>query len=332
MTKAEIVRELLDKPKFREMPNNTFARFLREKHPNVFSSVERARDIVRMVKGVKTKSDKMATKDPNKTKYFQEALDNLPEPEEPFITTQYSLNHDRYKRAGVMCDVHVGHHDPTALKTAIVFLKGENIDNLVVNGDVFDGRSVSHWERDLKSFDAQKELQQNRLFWGAIRKAFPNIPITYKFGNHEVWWQRYLRDHCVNISGIPEFQLEIILKLQDFNIDYVPDLDSIKYGKTMFLHGHEFKSKSSAFNISRTNFNKCHEDAIYGDAHKTDQFIYKTPSGQEFKTYNIGCLCNLQAPFRPYNQWNHGTGIVHILDKEGNYEVENKRILNGKVL
>jgi hypothetical protein len=46
--------------------------------------------------------------------------------------------------------------------------------------------------------------------------------------------------------------------------------------------------------------------------------------------WSIGCLCNLFADYDLYNKWNHGFAVIRT-DGES-FEVENMRIINGKVI
>jgi hypothetical protein len=48
--------------------------------------------------------------------------------------------------------------------------------------------------------------------------------------------------------------------------------------------------------------------------------------------FSIGCLCQLTPKYRPfaYTKWNHGFAIVEI-DGDGSFEVNNYRIIKGKV-
>jgi len=329
-TKADLIRELLLKPKFKAMQNQTLARFVREKHPNVFQSIESARYVIRSVKGQAGEARRKAVTDPEKTKFF-EGLDNLPEPD-AFELMPFKINHHKYKRLGVLSDIHIGHHDLEALKIALQYIKEKDIDCLLFNGDVFDGRSVSHWERDVKSLDAQHEIQMNRKFWGAVRKMFPNIPIIYKLGNHDIWWERYLRTHCIEVSGMPEFELHRILNLEQMQVQHVADLVRIEYGKLNILHGHEFRNRSMTVSPSRTNFMKSFDNILCGHNHQPTSTIMKDITGKQYGSWSTGCLCNLSAKYMPYNQWQHGFAIVDITDLEGSFQVHNKVILNGKVL
>jgi hypothetical protein len=48
--------------------------------------------------------------------------------------------------------------------------------------------------------------------------------------------------------------------------------------------------------------------------------------------WSIGCLCGLHPEYAPLNKWVHGFAIVHGESEDGYFEVENKRIVEGRIV
>lgn len=63
--------------------------------------------------------------------------------------------------------------------------------------------------------------------------------------------------------------------------------------------------------------------------HQVSQHSERTAEGKIMSCWSTGCLCQLNPRYRPYNNWGHGFATVTLHD--GEFEVENKRIIEGKV-
>ena len=98
-----------------------------------------------------------------------------------------------------------------------------------------------------------------------------------------------------------------------------------------FLHGHEIKTSWNVVNIARTLFLKTFSNIIFGHFHTTQEYIFRTLTGEILGAWSVGCLCNLFPEYRPINNWNNGFAYIEIY-RNGDFVVENKKIVNGEVL
>lgn len=235
---------------------------------------------------------------------------------------------DKFKKVGIMSDIHVPFHSMSALTCAIKHLRDESIDCLILNGDIMDFYAISRHEKEKDLRDFAKEIEMGRNFLQKIRDLFPLIPIYYKMGNHENRWQRYLNEQAEEFSALHEMQFEPFFRLDKLGLTYVPDWQGIEVGNLLVAHGHELMA--GGMNPSQTTFNKTFCNTLIGHVHRTTNTIKKTGFKEFIHTHSTGCLTQLSPKYYPFAQHNHGFALVHI--ENGKTKVDNIVIKDGKIV
>lgn len=235
---------------------------------------------------------------------------------------------DKFKKVGIMSDIHVPFHSMSALTCAIKHLREEQIDCLILNGDIMDFYAISRHEKEKDLRDFAKEIEMGRNFLQKIRDLFPLIPIYYKMGNHENRWQRYLNEQAEEFSALHEMQFEPFFRLDKLGLTYVPDWQGIEVGNLLVAHGHELMA--GGMNPSQTTFNKTFCNTLIGHVHRTTNTIKKTGFKEFIHTHSTGCLTQLSPKYYPFAQHNHGFALVHI--ENGKTKVDNIVIKDGKIV
>ena len=234
---------------------------------------------------------------------------------------------DKFKKVGIMSDIHVPFHSMSALTCAIKHLREEQIDCLILNGDIMDFYAISRHEKEKDLRDFAKEIEMGRNFLQKIRDLFPMIPIYYKMGNHENRWQRYLNDQAEEFAQLHEMQFEQFFRLDKLGMIYVPDWQGIELANLLILHGHEIMA--GGMNPSQSTFNKTFCDTLIGHVHRTTNTIKKNGFKEYFHTYSTGCLTQLSPKYYPFAQHNNGFAVVDI--ENGKTKVSNIIIKDGKI-
>lgn len=327
-SKTDIIREHCRKwPKH---GNLTIAKAVYRKHPQLWTDVEAVRASVRNVRGAhgahhrKAAADKSLFQPPRKAG-------------EPSLTMPRSIAKARTphrmsaKRCLILSDLHVPYHDEAAVAAAVAEGIDFGVDGVLLNGDICDFFGCSRWDRDPREVDLANEIEQTKALFAFFRDFFPDAEIVWKEGNHEERFAHYLWKKAPELLSVPNFDMASIFDLQKFNITLVGDKRPVMVGKLRCLHGHEYpKGMTNPVNQARGMFMRGLECALAGHGHRSSEHAESTMAQNVITCWSTGCLCHLSPDYAPINKWNLGFALVEV-DEEGAFEVQNKRIVHGKV-
>jgi len=325
---TQYLRKLL--AQFPKAATKTIARTAYAASPEYWSDLEACRDNVRRIRG-----EQGAIKRANATDKSQfnptkiTGMEALPEPWKEMPFEAYDISGPA--TVLVMSDIHLPYYDKTALLTAIRYAKKQGVTHVLLNGDVHDFFAVSSWQTDPRQRDFAGEIKLGREFYAQLRKEFPKQPIDFKPGNHDERLERYLMLKAPELLGIDDIELSNILRFSDHGINKINEMVPVRIGKLNALHGHEYRfAISNPVNPARGLFLRAKVHALCGHFHQTSQHSEKNLEENVVSCWSTACLCNMHPQYRPINNWNHGFAIVRT-DKQGVFEVDNKRIIHGKV-
>jgi predicted phosphodiesterase len=324
-----VTREYLEK--YSELPTLTIAKLIVKENPTVFKTVEAARTSVRLHRGEK-KSRKV--KNPIAMRSEEQKIEArrfsaLPK-------TDYDKQEVFNVPAGnnrilVLNDIHFPYHDEEALSVALDYGIEHKANAIILNGDTIDMYQASRFIRDRRLRDIAGELEMTRQFLELLKNEF-NCPIYFKIGNHEDRYENYLKVHAPELIGIDNIKLENILRFGQFGVQLIKSKQLIKAGKLNILHGHEFgQSVFSPVNAARGLYTRAKASTIIGHHHQTSEHSEKDLADNVVTTWSIGCLCGLSPEYLPFNKWNHGFGFINV-EKNGDFQFRNLRIINGKAI
>jgi hypothetical protein len=319
--------------KFPLAGTKTLARMLKRDHPKTYKDVEHARSYVRRIRGatgaqaLDRLADKSLVREPGKP---GNPFGAIPEPwvEMP----DWSVH--QYNQPGVwgiLQDIHAPFHNMEALNLALDHLEELDPVGIILNGDIADCHAVGWWVKDPDKRDFAKERTIVRQLLEHIRARFPDAIIVYKEGNHEERMESYLVARAPELFGVQDFRLKSLYGLDDLDIAWVGDKQPIRLGKLNVIHGHEYKfAISNPVNPARGLFLRGGVNAICGHFHQTSAHSAKNLEQHLVSAWSGGCLCDLHPKWLPLNNWGHGFMVVEI-DEKGAFEVQNHRIIHGKV-
>lgn len=310
----------------------TLARIIYKEHPHLFTSLHNCKCMIDYYRGAQGKSALRATvKD-----YVRPLNHDTTNAFKDFKTLAPKLQVFKLptgiKEILFLTDIHLPYHDEQSLITALRYGKEKNVDCIWLNGDIMDMFQASDHEKLPGKADLQYELDFTRDFFARLRSIFPKAVIYYLEGNHEVRWRRYLMRRAPEVIGVSEFRLEVILKLKEFGVHWIPNGTQCKFGHLNVIHGNEFKG-GGGVNPARTLFLRAKDNLIAGDKHKSGENNEGTMNGKLITTWSVGALCDLNPEYLPmaHTIWNHG--FAHITMKEGGlFKVRNMRIKDGEIL
>jgi predicted phosphodiesterase len=305
-------------------PNKKLARMFYAENPLLYTNEENVRSNIRKLLGQtgnNLQKDKSLFMDAKPLNPY-----NLPESFE----CDYSPFELKCHNLLVLSDIHIPYHSISALSTCFDYVSGRKVDAILLNGDTIDCHMLSRFVRDPKARNFGEELDAFAEFFVILKKIW-DVPIYFKLGNHEERYNHFLWMKANELTGVEEFNLEAIIKKRA-NVEVISDKRIIKAGNLNILHGHEFQGGVfSPVNIARGLFLKAKVNAMQGHNHQTSEHSERDLEGKITTTWSVGCLSELHPAYMPINKWNHGFSMVQIEDN-GSFEVQNKRIHQGKLL
>lgn len=322
--KGKIVKDFIAKNP--DMPYKQMARILYKKNPEMWFSAESTRRLIRYHVGSagsqsraslpkdfimppkRTVTYGMPKSDCNKREVF-----NIP---------------SGVRRLGILSDIHLPYHDEVALSVAVAYLKEAKIDALLLNGDTMDFYGMSTHEKDPRKRRFKAEIDCFKEFIEWIKQEL-DVPIYFKVGNHEYRYERWMMLKAPELLDIDSFKFSEVLQFGKHGIIEIGSSTRIKAGKFSIYHGHEFKG-SGGVNPARWLSLKAKISSAVGHFHKASEHVWRDSDDVTRACYSFGCLCDMSPEYLPENEWTQGFAILH-LDKNGDYVMNNKKIINGKV-
>lgn len=211
------------------------------------------------------------------------------------------------KKGVWLSDIHFPHQDNNALQIAINHAYKEKVDFIVLGGDILDNTAFSRFGIETKDEDIAKVFNLAIEWFAGLRKKFPKIPIYWLEGNHDIWFKKYIIANARVLQNDSYFSLESRLKLDAFNIQYLPENIVLKFEDLYLHHGHlYFRGNVSPVCPAKTVFSKTNASSLCGHVHQLSQWFEKTIEGKRIKCYTTGCLSDLTPTYSPFNRYTHG--------------------------
>lgn len=297
-------------------------KILHTNFPSEFKSAENGRDLVRMA----TKTHGNKNRKQIKTTVEWKGL-SLPEPEK----NDYSKFLIKEKRIGILSDIHFPYYDKEALNAAIAYLRKWKPDCILLNGDIIDCYQLSRFERDPRARSFKYELDMFRNFVIQLRDIFKNTRIVFRQGNHEMRYESHILNRIPELVDLELFSFENVISAKQLGIEVLGNKRIIMAGKLNIVHGHEFaRGFAAPVNPARGFFLKAKNNVLGGHHHQISQHQEQDINGNITGAWSTGCLCELHPKYMPINNWS--TGFATVLQDSGTFEVDNLKIIKGKVM
>jgi hypothetical protein len=103
-------------------------------------------------------------------------LDLPPSQESNYKPYKLPINHNNILIIG---DIHVPYHNIQALTLALKYGLENEVNTILLNGDIIDFYAISRFEKDPRKRNFGHEVLMTRQFLATLRKLFPNAAIYY---------------------------------------------------------------------------------------------------------------------------------------------------------
>jgi predicted phosphodiesterase len=314
--------------KFPSISKSSIAAKLFNDHPAIYKDQEDARTFVRNATGSlgTTKNGK---------KVLQENIivhtPDLPpsiSKQRIFVDLPISSNNILW-----MSDIHLPNHDIDAINLATQYGKDKKINCIVLGGDILDNTPfTSHDSPPPSADDVRDWFEYAEILFSHLRTLFPKAHIVWIEGNHDNWYVRYLMKKAPMLFNDEYYRLPQRLNLKKYNIDFYDQNIILRAGKLHMAHGHTIvRGFMAPVNAARGVFMRAKSSMMIGHVHTTSNHSETTIKEEPISCWSVGCLCTLAPDYDPHNT-KHNLGFAHILvEKDGSFAVDNKRIINNKI-
>lgn len=252
-------------------------------------------------------------------------FDDIPEAEKP----QYTFKRlHGIKKCLILSDIHLPYHNKEALLAALKWGKSFEPNAIILNGDILDFGTVSKYTTSPTKPDIVYEIEVWKAFAAQLRRIFPNANIYFKKGNHEDRLGHYLIRQAEKIFGLIDF--DKLLEFREHGIQHIDNNIGIQVGNLTICHGHEVYNGAGAINVAKVIYDRANDNILVGHFHRTQEFLKRSIDGKVKGCWTTGCLQDVTVEYAKVNQWNYGFAAIEF-DKDGNFDILNKKIINGIV-
>lgn len=235
----------------------------------------------------------------------------------------------KHKKLLVLSDIHFPYHDKTALMLALREGRKQNVDAILLNGDILDFYQLSKFTKDGRKPSIAHEFEIFRFFIDQLKQRFPDTIIYYKTGNHELRLDHWMKNHAQVFNGL--IDIDMFVDFKSHGVVYLKDNIGVKFGKLNIIHGHEIKAGGQY--LAKSYHTKTGTNILFGHWHQNQEYVFKNLDGYKSGAWAIGCLCKLDAEYTfGHNTWSHGFAIIEMTDDHGNFRVHHYKEEDFKYL
>jgi len=236
------------------------------------------------------------------------------------------------KTTVVLNDTHGNFVDPVALRLVLDFIKREQPDNVVLNGDIMDFYKISQFDKDparLTTLQEEIDFVYDNIL-GPIRKAVPDAKIDYVQGNHEARLRKYLWKKASELASLRALNIDALLRLRELNITYHEKMHKI--GDLYFFHGEVIRQHSGY--TAKAMFDRKGVSLIHGHTHRDGKYTLRNLNGQ-YAVWENYCLCSLEPEYIDFPNWTQGFAYITHVGKRPMCEqvpiISGSYIFGGKI-
>lgn len=253
----------------------------------------------------------------------------------PSIEVPTPTFHSVGYQALVISDLHAPDHDDDAVDVVVQIGHALGINQLIINGDLFDVHALSRYvaasDKPLRWVDERTDAVKVAAY---LRTMFPDIPITFIPGNHDIRVNKWIDSNAVPLQGL--FTLEQLLGIEDLNFE-ITDRLTLANNSLLIKHGTRVSKHAGA--SVRKEIEDAGMSVIMGHCHRLSMVnvfrtIHEITDEPPLMGVELGCLSNLRPDYLSAEDtanWQHGAAVLTI-HESGYWDVEPIRIHKGRAI
>ncbi len=309
-----------------DMPTLKLARIMYEENKILFINLESARKKLRYIEGKTGHNIKGIKKLPNRINNPYKLPESSKENREPFILPKLNNN------ILLISDLHIPYHDIQSISIAFDYGIEHKVNTIFINGDLMDFHHLSRFQKDPRKRSIKHEFDTCKEFLRILRATFPDTQIYWLKGNHCMRYEHWLMSKVYEVFDDEYYHMEQRLRLNEERIHLIDDKTLVKAGKLSITHGHHvMRGFFAPVNSARGAWMKAKQSVIISHVHKVSQHVEVNMDGESFGAWSTGSLCENRPDYSPLVS-SYQNGFAHItVDDNGDFQVRNYHIINGKL-
>lgn len=224
----------------------------------------------------------------------------------------------------IFSDVHLPFHCKQSIIAAVSKAKRENVETIILNGDIIDAGAISRHPKDQFTPAFCEEIELLRRFLSMLRAEFPSTRIIYKIGNHDERLERYIYHNAEAIAKL--VTLERLIDAEKYGVQMVASKQFVKHGDITIIHGHEINLSGGVY-PARSLFFRTRSNTIAGHLHKRSTYETNAIGGGQIRCDVTGTLGKIRRGYMPHSDACNGFAIIKTGGEVLNYKIENGTVL-----
>ncbi len=235
--------------------------------------------------------------------------------------------HNKWELVVIANDFQVPFHDPKALGLFKLFLRRENPDWLILNGDFQDFFEISTFDqtpRTGKTF--LEEIAIGRKILKAFRRILPKTRITWLEGNHEFRLKKYLIQNAKELYGLKALSVSQLFGLEELDIEYVACSPGVSKFTDNFIRvgnlyvGHwDMVAKQGGY-AAKGLVEVKGVSLLQGHTHRFGAHARTTVDGRVLLGVENFCMCRRKASYVGRPNWQLGFSVVYHNPVSGRFQ------------
>src|SRR5216683_5682944 len=230
----------------------------------------------------------------------------------------------RWQMVVVANDFHIPFHDEMALALFERFLREEEPEWLILNGDVQDFWEVSRFDltpRAGKEF--REEIAIGKTILRSFRRDLPKARITWIEGNHEFRLRRYLIQNARVLYGVPGLSVPELFGLKDIGIEYVACHPLASKFTDNFIRvgslyvGHWDKVSMHGGYAAKGLVENKGVSILQGHTHRFGAHARTTVDGRVLLGIENFSMCRREASYVANPNWQAGFSVIYLEPASG---------------
>lgn len=232
-----------------------------------------------------------------------------------------------WRQVVVANDFQVPFHDQEALGLFKLFLRNEQPDWLILNGDFQDFWEISSFDRTPRAGTRFiDEIQIGRQILRSFRRILPRARITWLEGNHEFRLRKYLIRNAKELYGLPGLTVPELFGLKQLDIRYVPchrqasrfTDNFVRVGRLFVGHwgtvatqgGYAAKKLVEAKGVS----------LLQGHTHRFGAHARTTVDGRVLLGVENFCMCARTTSYTVHANWQLGFSVLYLEPRSSRFQ------------